>query len=149
MQVGLITMQTTNHQNGEHVPRRHKLICFAHQACRDLGIVYWRPRQRGVVLDQGPEFDLAEVEPTYRIGDHDKLEADEPSNSTQVRLSAHGSRRRKNSEHGSHIRYRRQAEVPEDEPIPNGGKHHAAAGSQQPDTSALYKREVIMSETSI
>ena len=76
MQVGLITMQTTNHQNGEHVPRRHKLIRFAHEACRELGIVYWRPRQRGAVLEKGPEFDLTKEEPTYQLGDHDKAEAE-------------------------------------------------------------------------
>eukprot|EP00045_Choanoeca_perplexa_P017525 m.256229 g.256229 ORF g.256229 m.256229 type:complete len:359 (-) comp17561_c0_seq12:104-1180(-) len=75
LKVGMITMQTTNHQNGEHVPRRHKLIKFAHQACRDLGIVYWRPRQRGAVLDSGPSHDIAQEEPTYKLGDFDKAEA--------------------------------------------------------------------------
>ena len=72
----MITIQTTNQQNSEHTPRRHKLIRFVHEACRELGIVYWRPRQRGAVLERGPDHDTAQLEPTYRLGDHDKAEAE-------------------------------------------------------------------------
>lgn len=75
IQVGLITMQTTNHQNGEHVPRRHRLIRCVHQACRELGITYWRPRQRGALLDKGPIHDATQEEPSYHLGDFDKAEA--------------------------------------------------------------------------
>jgi hypothetical protein len=80
-------MQTTNQQNGDHVPRRHKLIRFAHQACRDLGIVYWRPRQRGALLDKGPHHDAAEVEPTYQLGDHDAAEAEAQASKAAAKSS--------------------------------------------------------------
>ncbi|EDQ87134.1 uncharacterized protein MONBRDRAFT_38083 [Monosiga brevicollis MX1] len=53
LKVGFIVAQTTNFQNGEHVPRKHMLIREIVSSCNDLEITYWRPRQRGAIIE-GP-----------------------------------------------------------------------------------------------
>ena len=50
-------MHKTNWQNGEHVPRKHMLIKFIHLTCKELGVVYWRPRQQASILQYNPEHD--------------------------------------------------------------------------------------------